>query len=90
MISSDETQQTAAPTKFLTNEVAVQTSKKTVVALDPKCLSCSGQASGLISTFKMACLAYAPSTVVHRSKNERSIPEKEGVSILESLQNNHL
>mmetsp|Transcript_40952 Transcript_40952/g.30133 ORF Transcript_40952/g.30133 Transcript_40952/m.30133 type:complete len:84 (+) Transcript_40952:137-388(+) len=42
-------------------------SKKAVLALDSKCLSCSGQSSGLISTFKMACLAYAPSNVIYRN-----------------------
>jgi len=42
--------------------------KKNVMQLDPKCLSCSGQGSSLISTFKLACLAYTPSPVIFRSK----------------------
>lgn len=41
--------------------------KKQILSLDQKCLSCSGQSSGLISTFKMACLAYAPTNINYRS-----------------------
>lgn len=63
----------AGPTKFLqdgnanTSLVSASHMKKSVLALDPKCLSCSGQNSTLISTFKMACLAYAPTPVVFRN-----------------------
>jgi hypothetical protein len=64
--SFDDQQQ--APTKFLSNEVSTNNNnKKNLLAIDPKCLSCSGQGSTLISTFKMACLAYAPTSVVYRS-----------------------
>ena len=38
------------------------------IHLDPKCMSCSGQlAGGLLSFFKIACLAYSPSNIVFRS-----------------------
>ena len=37
-----------------------------VVNVDPKCLSCSGQASHVLQQFKMACLSYTPSKVQYR------------------------
>eukprot|EP00347_Sterkiella_histriomuscorum_P022302 403330961 len=61
------------PTKFLQDSSVMNQSnngggtKKNLLQLDPKCLSCSGQGSTLISTFKMACLAYAPTTVIYRN-----------------------
>ncbi|CDW80865.1 UNKNOWN [Stylonychia lemnae] len=58
------------PTKFLSDgnekNYTSTVQKKNVMALDPKCISCSGQGSSLISTFKLACLAYAPSPVIFR------------------------
>ena len=42
--------------------------KNASLKLDPNCLSCSGGANQLISNFKMACLAYHPSTVSYRSQ----------------------
>uniref|UniRef100_A0A7S4UX91 Uncharacterized protein n=1 Tax=Alexandrium monilatum TaxID=311494 RepID=A0A7S4UX91_9DINO len=35
------------------------------VRVEPRCLSCSGQAPLVLSAFKMACLQYAPSPVEH-------------------------
>ncbi len=47
--------------------------KKNMFQMDPKCMSCSGQlAGGLLSCFKIACLAYSPSNIVFRSKSFRS------------------
>jgi hypothetical protein len=39
--------------------------KKPVVSIDKMCQSCTGQASIVLSAFKMACLAYAPSQVMY-------------------------
>lgn len=39
---------------------------KSVVSIDKQCLSCTGQASVVINAFKIACLAYAPSSVVYK------------------------
>lgn len=36
---------------------------KNVLQLDQNCLSCSGQPAQITSAFKVACLAYNPSTV---------------------------
>ena len=36
---------------------------KPILTLDKRCLSCSGQASAVVSAYKVACLAYAPSKV---------------------------
>ena len=41
--------------------------KPPVVSLDKTCLSCTGQSSIVISAFKMACLAYAPTPLTYRS-----------------------
>ena len=38
-----------------------------VISLDKSCLSCTGQSSIVISAFKMACLAYAPTPLTYRS-----------------------
>jgi hypothetical protein len=40
---------------------------KKIAGIDPKCLSCSGQASSLLQTFKLACIAYAPNAVSYRN-----------------------
>jgi len=41
--------------------------KKGVLGLDPKCLSCTGQAQPtIISSFKLACLAYSPGSITYR------------------------
>lgn len=37
------------------------------MALDPVCLSCTKMQSDIIKKFKIACLAYAPSSVVYRN-----------------------
>lgn len=42
-------------------------SEKPVISLDKSCLSCTGQSSIVISAFKMACLAYAPTPLTYRS-----------------------
>ncbi len=41
--------------------------KPAVVSLDKSCLSCTGQSSIVISAFKMACLAYAPTPLTYRN-----------------------
>lgn len=38
-----------------------------LLAIDPICLSCSKNQGEIISKFKMACLSYAPSSVIHRN-----------------------
>lgn len=40
--------------------------KPPVVSVDRQCLSCAGQASVVISAFKVACLAYAPTPISYR------------------------
>lgn len=44
-----------------------QQKKKKVAQVDPRCLSCSGQVSSMLQTFKIACIAYAPSDVHYRN-----------------------
>lgn len=39
-----------------------------VVSIDKRCLSCTGQSSSIISAFKIACLAYEPSSVTYHDK----------------------
>lgn len=39
---------------------------KPIVAIDKQCLSCTGQASVVITAFKIACLAYTPSVVTYK------------------------
>ena len=39
-----------------------------VVGIEKKCISCSGQLSFVMSSFKMACLSYAPSPVMYRGR----------------------
>ncbi|OMJ68755.1 hypothetical protein SteCoe_33696 [Stentor coeruleus] len=39
-----------------------------VVSIDKRCLSCTGQSSSIISAFKLACLAYEPSSVMYHDK----------------------
>ena len=43
--------------------------KKPVIAIDKMCQSCTGQASMVLSAFKMACLAYTPSQVPYASQS---------------------
>jgi hypothetical protein len=38
------------------------------IKLNKQCLSCSGNASVVLNAFKIACLAYSPSTVGYRAK----------------------
>lgn len=38
-----------------------------LMTLDPTCLSCTKMRADIIKHFKMACIAYAPSTVVFRN-----------------------
>uniref|UniRef100_A0A0G4HG73 Uncharacterized protein n=1 Tax=Chromera velia CCMP2878 TaxID=1169474 RepID=A0A0G4HG73_9ALVE len=40
----------------------------TVISVDPRCLSCSGQAATVLAGFKMACLQYAPQPVRYNKK----------------------
>ena len=40
--------------------------KPAVLALDPKCLSCCGGNSGVLTAFKVACLTYNPSSLRYR------------------------
>ena len=41
---------------------------KQSVSLKPECISCTGQGSLLLSTFKLACLNYAPSDLQYNGK----------------------
>lgn len=55
------------PRKAEEGEGNAQVGKKNI-HMDPKCMSCSGQlAGGLLSCFKLACLAYSPSNIVFRN-----------------------
>lgn len=40
--------------------------KPPVMSVDKQCMSCAGQASVVLSAFKMACLAYTPSPISYR------------------------
>jgi len=42
--------------------------KETIMSVDNRCLSCSGQAPLVMSAFKMACLQYTPSQVEYQSQ----------------------
>ena len=42
--------------------------KKPVITIDKMCQSCTGQGSIVLSAFKMACLAYTPSSVLFSSQ----------------------
>lgn len=44
-----------------------QPKKRGTLALDPTCLSCTKMQSDIIKKFKIACLAYAPSSIVFRN-----------------------
>ena len=57
--------------------------KSSVVSIDKRCLSCTGQASAVLVAFKIACLAYEPSAVFFQ---DRKYTRKE----LLKLQNNIL
>jgi hypothetical protein len=39
-----------------------------VVTMSTDCVSCSGQSSGLVAAFKMACLSYSPSQLTYRHR----------------------
>ena len=39
---------------------------KQVISIDKQCLSCTGQASVVLTAFKIACLAYSPSPVYYK------------------------
>ena len=39
------------------------TQKNSIIGLEGKCFSCSGYPATTISAFKMACLAYHPSSI---------------------------
>ena len=41
-------------------------SGKAVISIEKQCLSCTGQASVVLTAFKIACLAYSPSSVTYR------------------------
>ena len=41
-------------------------SGKAVISIEKQCLSCTGQASVVLTAFKIACLAYSPSPVNYR------------------------
>ena len=41
--------------------------KRGLMTIDPVCLSCNHMQSDIIKKFKIACLAYAPSSVVFRN-----------------------
>jgi hypothetical protein len=45
-----------------------KSAKKQVVKVDKQCFSCTGQSSVVINAFKIACLAYAPSSVVFQGE----------------------
>lgn len=39
---------------------------KSIISIEKQCLSCTGQASVVLTAFKIACLAYSPSLVTYR------------------------
>jgi hypothetical protein len=55
---------------------------KPVVSIDKQCFSCTGQGSVVISAFKIACLAYAPSPVVYKNA---TLSRKELIEIQSKL-----
>lgn len=46
-------------------------SKNSIVELDKKCFSCCGFPASTLSAFKMACLAYNPSSIIIDSREYR-------------------
>ncbi len=48
--------------------LASKTHKSSVVELDKKCFSCCGFPASSLTAFKMACLAYNPSSIKINSK----------------------
>lgn len=44
-----------------------QPKKRGMLAVDPVCLSCTKHQADIIKSFKIACLAYAPSNVIFRN-----------------------
>lgn len=57
-----------------------------VVTLDKQCISCTNQSPIVISAFKMACLAYAPTpiTYMRQSYTRRELIEMQGQLLLSS------
>ena len=49
----------------------VMKSKNSIIELDKKCFSCCGFPASTLSAFKMACLAYNPSSITIDSKEYR-------------------
>lgn len=45
--------------------------KSSIIELDKKCFSCCGFPASTLSAFKMACLAYNPSSIKIDSKDYR-------------------
>lgn len=41
-----------------------QRSNKPIISIEKQCLSCAGQSSVVLNAFKIACLAYAPSSII--------------------------
>ena len=48
-----------------------QGQKNSVVEINDKCFSCCGYPASVLSSFKMACLAYHPSNIVIDAKEYR-------------------
>lgn len=49
-------------------DAAALRGKNSIVQLDKKCFSCCGFPASTLSAFKMACLAYNPSSIVIDSR----------------------
>lgn len=52
-------------------EVSVNRPRNSIIELDKKCFSCCGFPASTLSAFKMACLAYNPSSITIDSKDYR-------------------
>jgi hypothetical protein len=49
-------------------DVMATRAKNSIVELDKKCFSCCGFPASTLSAFKMACLAYNPSSITIDSR----------------------
>mmetsp|Transcript_18979 Transcript_18979/g.34409 ORF Transcript_18979/g.34409 Transcript_18979/m.34409 type:complete len:849 (-) Transcript_18979:3111-5657(-) len=49
-------------------DVTKTDTSKQVITMSTDCVSCSGQSSGLVAAFKMACLSYNPSQLNYRHR----------------------
>ena len=58
---------------------------KPIISLDKQCLTCTGQASVVITAFKIACLAYTPSSVTYK---ENTFSRKELLEAQEMILKN--